>query len=89
MAVCASADLIREMENDIKKMINELENLSDGIEKGIKNQADWNDSQSARFHELMHQIAVLSSAPCSELIDVLPRMERLAAALDNYNSVRF
>lgn len=89
MAVCASAELIREMENDIKKMIRDLEEISTGIERGIKSQSDWNDSQSARYHELMHQIALLSAAPCRELEDVLPRMERLAGALDNYNSVRF
>ena len=89
MAVCASADLIREMENDIRKMIGELEEISAGIERGIKGQSGWSDSQSRRYHEVMHQIARLASAPCGELSDVLPRMEKLATALDNYNSVRF
>ena len=89
MAVCASAELIREMENDIRKMIRELEEISGGIERGIKGQSGWNDSQSARYHDLMRSIARLTCAPCGELNDVLPRMERLATALDNYNSVRF
>ena len=89
MAVCASADLIREMENDISRMINELEEISAGIERGIRGQSGWDDSQSRRYHEVMHQIARLTSAPCGELNDVRPRMKKLAEALDNYNNVRF
>ncbi len=89
MAVRASADLIREMEKNIKNMTRELEEISAGIERGIKGQSGWSDAQSVRYHEIMHKIARLTASPCEELHAVLPRMEKLAVALDNYNKVRF
>ena len=89
MAVAASPDIIRDMENTLRQTVYELKTISDGIEKYVNCQDSWNDEQSNRYKELMLGIAKLTSVPSEDLEKVIPKLEILADALEGYNRVRF
>ena len=89
MAVKASADTIRAMEEQLKRSIREIEEISRSIKSALSLTQNWNDSQSQSFNELMQKIADLSEEPLQTLEDAIPQMENLARALDDYNGVRF
>ncbi len=90
MAVNASPEIIRDMKKTISKTVNEINGISEGIERYINvQQSTWNDEQATRYRDLMIRVAKLTSSPSEELTRVLPQLDRLAEALDGYNSVRF
>lgn len=89
MAVQASPEIIREMEKEISDTIREIERISEGIRQCMSSVSNWNDEQAAEFNALMHKIAGLTAAPVGTLNESLPKLERLARALDEYNRVKF
>ena len=89
MAVKASAETIRAMKKDLSNTIRDIERISSGIRQGMSATAGWDDSQAAEFNMLMQQIARLTSTPIDTLNSALPKLERLAQSLDQYNSVKF
>lgn len=89
MAVKASAEIIREMERKIGKTIRDIEHISSGIHGGLSAISGWDDGKAAEFTMLMKKIAQLTTAPVGTLNASLPKLERLAQALDQYNQVRF
>lgn len=89
MAVKASPEIIREMKKDISKTVRDLECISNGIKGVLKASPGWDDAQSEQFMLLMRQIAQLTSEPIETLNTALPKLERLAEALDEYGRVRF
>lgn len=89
MAVKASPEAIREMKKDISDTIKDIERISNGIRTGMSASAGWDDAQAAQFNMLMQQIARLTATPIDTLRAALPKLEKLAQSLDQYNSVNF
>ncbi|MBR3806500.1 MAG: hypothetical protein IKJ13_06670 [Clostridia bacterium] len=89
MAVKASPEAIREMKKEIQTTIRDIERISSGIRSGVSATSNWNDAQAAQFSSLMQQIASLTSAPIDTLNAALPKLEKLAQSLDQYNRVKF
>lgn len=89
MAVKASPEAIREMKKDISNTIKDIERISNGIRTGMSASAGWDDAQAAQFNMVMQQIARLTATPIDTLRAALPKLEKLAQSLDQYNSVKF
>lgn len=89
MAVKASPEIIREMKRDISNTIRDIERISNGIKAGMAASSSWDDAKAAQFNMLMQQIARLTVAPVDTLNAALPKLEKLAQSLDQYNRVRF
>ena len=88
MAVKASADTIREMKKQIAQTIKDIEHIKEGIRSGIRATDSWDDAKAAEFNMLMQKIARLTASPVETLNAAIPKLEKLAQALDNYNSQR-
>ena len=89
MAVKASPETIREMKKEISNTIRDIERISNGIKSGVSASSKWDDAKAAQFKALMQQIARLTTAPVDTLNAALPKLEKLAQSLDQYNSVKF
>lgn len=89
MAVKASPETIREMKKEISNTIRDIERISNGIKSGLSATANWDDAKAAQFASLMQQTARLTAAPIDTLNAALPKLERLAQSLDEYNRVKF
>lgn len=89
MVVKASPEIIREMEADLTKTIQDLEQIGTGILSVLKKSPEWDDEQSRQFMALMRRIGQLTVQPAGTLRNAIPKMERLAEALDEYGSIRF
>lgn len=89
MAVKASSEAIRAMKKDISNTIRDIERISSGIKVGMSATSNWNDSQAAQFNMLMQQISRLTTTPIETLNAALPKLEKLAQSLDEYNRVKF
>jgi hypothetical protein len=89
MAVKASPETIREMKKDISNTIKDIERISNGIKTGMTATFNWNDAQAAQFNVLMQRIARLTATPIDTLNSALPKLEKLAQSLDQYNKVKF
>lgn len=89
MAVKASSETIREMKKGISNTIKEIEKISSGIKSAMSATSGWDDAQATQFNAIMQQIAKLTQAPTETLNAALPKLEKLAQSLDQYNSVKF
>lgn len=89
MTVKASPETIREMKKDISNTIKDIERISNGIKTGMTATSNWNDAQAAQFNVLMQRIARLTATPIDTLNSALPKLEKLAQSLDQYNKVKF
>lgn len=89
MAVKASPEAIRAMKKDISNTIRDIQTISAGIKQGMSATSSWDDEKAAQFKSLMDQIAKLTVAPVETLNAALPKLEKLAQSLDQYNKVRF
>lgn len=89
MSVQASPETIREMKKEISNTIRDIERISDGIRNGMSATANWDDEKAAQFNMLMQQIARLTATPIETLNGALPKLEKLAQALDRYNRTKF
>lgn len=89
MAVKASPEAIRAMEKDISNTIKDLQSIGMGIRQGLAATSGWDDEKAAEFNRIMQQIARLTEGPVGTLAEALPKLEKLAQSLDQYNRVRF
>lgn len=89
MAVKASPEIIRDMKKDISNTIRDIQRISNGIKSALSATASWDDAKAAQFNALMQQIARLTVAPVDTLNASLPKLEKLAQSLDQYNRVKF
>ena len=88
MAVRASAETIREMKKQIAQTTKDIEQINQEIKNGIRATGSWDDAKAAEFNMLMQKIARITVSPAETLKAALPKLERLAQTLDNYNSQR-
>lgn len=89
MAVKASPEIIREMKKEISNTIRDIQKISNGIRQGVSATSNWDDEKSAEFNILMQKIARLTETPVDALTAAMPKLEKLAQTLDQYNRVRF
>jgi predicted phage tail protein len=89
MAVKASPEAIREMKREISNTIKDIEKISNGIKTGMSATSSWDDAKAAQFNSLMQRIARLTEGPIDTLNAALPKLEKLAQSLDEYNRVNF
>ena len=89
MAVKASPETIREMKKEISNTIRDIEKISNGIRTGMSASSNWNDAQAAQFNMIMQRIARLTVTPVETLNAAIPKLEKLAQSLDQYNQVKF
>lgn len=89
MGIKASPETIREMKKDISNTIRDIERISNGIRTGVSATGSWDDDKAAQFNMLMQQIARLTATPIDTLNAALPKLEKLAQSLDQYNKVKF
>ena len=88
MAVRAAAETGREKKKQIAQTIKDIERINEGIRSGIRATGSWDDAKAAEFNMLMQKIARLTASPVETLNAALPKLEKLAQTLDNYNSQR-
>lgn len=89
MAVKASPDTIREMKREISSTINDIRRISSGIRTGMSATEKWDDTQAAQFNMIMQKVARLTEQPIDTLTAALPKLEKLAQSLEQYNKVKF
>ena len=89
MAVKASPEAIREMKKEISSTIKDIERISSGIRSGMSATGNWDDAQAAQFNMIMQKTARLTSKPVDTLRAALPKLEKLAQSLEQYNKVKF
>jgi len=77
------------MKKDISNTIKDIEKISNGIKTGMSATSNWDDAQAVQFNMLMQQVARLTAAPIDTLNAALPKLEKLAQSLDQYNQVKF
>lgn len=87
MAVKASPETIRQMKKEISNTIKDIEKISNGIKTGMSATEKWDDTKDAQFNMLMQKIARLTATPIDTLNDALPKLEKLAMSLEQYNKV--
>lgn len=87
--VQASAEVIREMKKGLSNTVSIVEETSAGIENAMRAATGWNDSQGEQYRQIMLEVARLIKEPISTLQESTISLEKLARALDDYNSVRF
>lgn len=86
MAVKASAETIREMRKQISQTIKDIQRINEGIRSGVRATGSWDDAKAAEFNMLMQRIARLTVSPVETLNAALPKLDKLAQAVDDYNS---
>lgn len=89
MAINSSPEIIREMNITLRKTVNEIQKTQTNIKSAMQWSADWNDAQGQQYRALMKRIAQLTDSPTSTLVTAMPKLEKLAQALDAYGRVRF
>lgn len=89
MAVKASPETIRDMKKQISSTINDIRRISSGIRTGISATEKWDDTQAAQFNMIMQRVARLTEQPIETLNAALPKLEKLALSLEQYNQVKF
>ena len=89
MAVKASPETIRDMKKQISSTINDIRRISSGIRTVISATEKWDDTQAAQFNMIMQRVARLTEQPIEALNAALPKLEKLALSLEQYNQVKF
>lgn len=89
LMVKASPETIRESKNSINSIIKSIEKISTVINTGLNSTSDWNDDKGMEFKEIMRDVAKYVKEPLPTLQNSSKKMDKLASALDRYNSVKF
>lgn len=84
----ASSESVRKLASDLRTTIGNLQQISEQV-KSAGNVGDWNDSQGAQFKSVVNTIATLTKSPIQTLEAAIPRLNKIAEALDKYSSVKF
>ena len=84
----ASPEAVRQLAKDLRTTINNLQNISAQV-KSAGNVSGWSDSQGEQFKSVVNRIAGLTQSPIETLESAIPRLNKIADTLEQYNSVRF
>lgn len=89
MAICTSTGAINEIRTTMCDAVRDIEAVQNELTQTMSAVSGWNDSQGAQFRMLMRSVARCTEEPKNALKDALPRLERMAEAIERYNNVRF
>ena len=89
MAICTSTQAINEIRTTMCDAVRNIEAVQSELTNMMSVVSDWNDSQGEQFRMLMRSVARCTEEPKNALKDTLPRLERMAEAIERYNKVRF
>ena len=84
----ASPEAVRQLARDLRSTIKNLQEISAQV-RNSSNVSGWNDSQGEQFKSVVNRVAGLTQAPISTLEAAIPRLNKIADALEQYNSVKF
>lgn len=87
MAMQNSAEVVRELINDISKACTGLRNASMAINQASG--GDWEDEQSQQYSAAMKRLAGLLNEPVSTLEGCGKQLIHLANTLENYSRIHF
>jgi len=87
--VQSSPEVVRQMKGDLAKTVKNIEDIRQTIGASARTAASWNDAQGEQYRSLMQKIARLTTSPVDTLNQAMPKLEKLAQALDQYNKVKF
>jgi len=85
--VKANAETIREFKTRLNGTISMIRGAAAKV-RAVGNEG-WNDVQGQQFHVTMQKTAQLIESPIETLKAQLPKLEKLAQALDEYGRIRF
>ena len=89
MTVKSSPEIVRDMEKTIQGTVKSIQSIQQSIQGAIRASANWNDEKGQQYRDLMKKIAQATQAPSATLSVSVPKLEKLAVALDKYNKVKF
>ena len=84
----ASPEAVRQLASDLKTTIANLQSISAQV-RSAGNVSGWSDAQGEQFKSVINRISGLTQAPISTLESAIPRLYKIADALEKYNSVHF
>ena len=87
--VQSSPEVVRQMKGDLAKTAKNIEDIRQTIGTSARTAASWNDAQGEQYRSLMQKIAKLTTSPVDTLNQAMPKLEKLAQALEQYNKVKF
>lgn len=89
MAIRSSPEVVRDMKKTLQKAATSIQGIQQNVKGAMRSSANWNDAKGQQYQALMKQIAQLTQAPMTTLNAAVPKLEKLAQALDNYGKVKF
>ena len=84
----ASPESVRKLAADLRKTIKNLQDISAQV-RSSGNVNGWSDSQGQEFKSVVNRISGLTQSPINTLESAIPRLNRIADALEKYNGVKF
>lgn len=89
MAIKSSSKTVREMKATLQKTTKEIEGIRVKVQSASNKSADWDDAQGKQYQALMKRIAQLTQSPMATLNAAVPKLEKLAVALEKYERTKF
>lgn len=89
MGIRGNSSTVRDMAQDIKRISDDLQTMSEKIRHGVRAGSGWEDDKAAQFNMAMGKVARMTEAPVSELRAALPKLEQLASLMDRYSAQNF
>lgn len=82
-----SADVVQQLRSDLSSSISEIQGISQTIQSAAS--GDWTDEISQQYEATMKKIAQLTAQPINTLQGALPKLDKLARAIERYSRIRF
>lgn len=89
MGIKSSPEVVRDMKKTLQITVKSIQGIQQNVKGAMRSSANWDDAQGQQYQELMKQIAQLTQAPVTTLNSAVPKLEKLAEALDKYVLVKF
>ena len=89
MGVKSSPEVVRDMKKTLQTTVKSIQGIQQNLHGAMRASSNWDDAQGAQYRALMKQIAQLTQSPMATLNSSVPKLEKLAVALDRYKNVKF
>lgn len=90
MAIKASSEAIRGISSNLKSMASEITSMNSDLKSGLSGvTSSWNDSKSEEFLSIMNGLASSMNAPLEAINQSIPKLEKMADSLDEYQNTKF
>lgn len=90
MSINVSPEVIEEVKKEITKIISDIEKMSSDIKNGLSTlNNSWNDKKFEKFKDMMTELVRIMDKPKGTLESTKPKLEKLKAAIEEYNNVNF